>query len=98
MTFWQEINAFDYIFYLSGILLMFKKKLPIYGVIGLALFVPLIFLHHSDISRYAIPLLPIAYLGLSEIIETKEFNLAVLLMSPAVIRYAIDFMTYNHAV
>lgn len=95
-TFWQEVNAYDYILYLGGILMLFRKNLKVIGVLGLFYFIPLIFLSHSDISRYAIPLLPFVYLGYSEIIEKKEFTLATLLMSPAVILYAINFLDHNH--
>lgn len=96
-TFWQEVNAMDYLLYFAAVLFMFKKKLPLYGLIGLTIFIPLLFLQHSDISRYALPLLPIMFLAYSEIFETKTFNLASLLMLPAVVAYAINFMIYNHA-
>lgn len=95
-TFWQEVNAYDYVIYLGACLLMFRKKLWQYGVLGLTYFVPLIFLQHSDISRYAIPLIPFAYIAYSEIIEKKEFTWATFLMSPAIMLYAINFMDHNH--
>lgn len=95
-TFWQEVNALDYVVFLSACLLMFRKKLWCFGVISLVYFIPLIFLRHSDISRYAIPLLPFVFIAYSEIIEKKEFTLATLLMSPAIIMYAINFMDHNH--
>jgi|GEM_PF-1145889 len=95
-TFWQEVNAYDYVIFLAASLLMFRKKFWRFGVISLVYFLPLIFLRHSDISRYAIPLLPFAFLAYSEIIEKKEFTLATFLMSPAIIMYAINFMDHNH--
>ena len=95
-TFWQEVNAYDYVLYFAACLLMFRKKMWQYGVISLTYFVPLIFLQHSDISRYAIPLLPFAFIAYSEVIERKEFTWATLLMSPAIMLYAINFMDHNH--
>lgn len=95
-TFWQEINAVDYVIYLSAALMLFRKKLWQYGVISLTFFVPLIFLQHSDISRYAIPLLPFVFIAYSDLLEKKEFTLATLLMSPAIYLYAINFMDHNH--
>ena len=95
-TFWQEVNAYDYVLYLGASLLMFKKRFWQFGVIALTFFTPLIFLKHSDISRYAIPLLPFAFIAYSEIIEKKEFTWATILMSPAVMLYAINFMDHNH--
>ena len=97
-TFWQEVNAYDYVLYLAACLMMFRKQYWRYGVLGLTYFIPLIFLAHSDISRYAVPLLPFAFIAFSEIIERREFNLAVLLMSPAVMLYAINFMDHNHGI
>lgn len=95
-TFWQEVNALDYVIYLAAALSMFRKKLWQFGVIALVYFIPLIFIQHTDISRYAIPLLPFAFIGFSEVIEKKEFTLASLFMAPAVIMYAINFMDHNH--
>jgi Gpi18-like mannosyltransferase len=95
-TFWQEVNAYDYVLYLGAALFMFKKKLWQFGVIALTFFIPLIFLQHSDISRYAIPLLPFAFIAYSEVIEKKEFTWATILMSPAIMMYAINFMDHNH--
>lgn len=95
-TFWQEINALDYVLFLSGIFLLFRKKLSSFAIIALTYFIPLVFLQHSDISRYAIPLIPFVFLGFSEILEKKEITLATFLMSPAIILYAINFLDHNH--
>lgn len=97
-TFWQEVNAYDFVLYLASCLFMFHKKFWRFGVISLTYFIPLIFLQHSDISRYAIPLLPFAFIAFSEIIEKKAFTLATLLMSPAIYLYAINFMDHNHGI
>ncbi len=95
-TFWQEVNAYNYVIYLGACLLMFRKKFYQFGILSLTYFIPLIFIHHSDISRYAIPLLPFAFIAYSEIIEKKEFTWATILMSPAIMMYAINFMDHNH--
>lgn len=95
-TFWQEVNATNYVVYLAAALMMFRKRFWQFGIISLTFFVPLIFLHHSDISRYAIPMLPFAFIAFSEMLEKKEFTLATLLMSPAIYMYAINFMDHNH--
>lgn len=97
-TFWQEVNAYDYVLYFAASLLLFGKKLWRFGIIGLAYFIPLIFLQHSDISRYAIPLLPFAFIAFSEIIEKRAFTWATILMSPAIYLYAINFMDHNHGI
>ena len=97
-TFWQEANALYYVLYLAAPLMLLKTKYWRLAVYGLVYFVPLIFLRHSDISRYALPIVPIFFIAFRDIFERKEFTLAALLMSPAVIMYAINFMSFNHAV
>ena len=95
-TFWQEVNVYDYVLFFASCLIMFRKRLWRYGVISLTYFIPLVFLQHSDISRYAVPLIPILFIAFSELIEKKEFGLAILLMSPAFYLYAFNFMDFNH--
>lgn len=97
-TFWQEVNAYDYLLYFAGCLLLFRQKLWRFGIVALAYFIPLIFLKHSDISRYAIPLLPFAFIAYRDLIEKREFTLATLCMSPAIMLYAINFMDHNHGI
>lgn len=97
-TFWQEVNVFDYIMYLTAVIILLRSRLRDFGIIALVLFVPLPFLHHSDISRYALPLVPFALIAFREALATREFNLALLLMSPAILRYTINFMAFNHGI
>lgn len=97
-TFWQEVNALDYVLYFAASLLLFGKKLWRVGVLSLVYFLPLIFIQHSDISRYAIPLIPFALIAYSEIVEKRAFTWATIIMSPAVIMYAINFMDHNHGI
>lgn len=97
-TFWQEINAVDYVAYATAVIMLLRSRLRPLGIVGLVFFAPLPFLHHSDISRYALPLLPLALISYRELVATREFNLGLLLMSPAILRYAINFMDFNHGV
>ena len=96
-TFWQEINAVNYVVYLASIFVLFRRRYIQLGLLGLIFFLPLIFLRHSDISRYAIPLMPLAFIAFEDLLSRKEFVVAALLMSPAVMAYAVNFMTFNRA-
>lgn len=98
-TFWQEVNVFNYVFYLAAILSLLKNvKLRAFGLIAIPFFLPLIFLQHSDISRYGLPLVPFAYLALAPYLLSPVFTLATLLTSPAVFRYAATFISLNRAI
>lgn len=96
-TFWQEVNALDYVFYLAVVLTLFKKKLFRLAILGAIFFLPLPFLRHSDISRYALPLMPLAFVAFEEVIARREIVWASFLMSPAIMAYAVNFMTFNRA-
>ena len=96
-TFWQEANALYYVLYLAAPLMLIKTKYWRLAVYGLVYFVPLIFLRHSDISRYALPLVPVFLVAFHDIFEQKAVTWAALLMSPAVMMYAFNFMMWNHA-
>ncbi len=96
-TFWQEVNAYNYVFYLSSVLILFKKKIFLLAFPALIFFLPLPFLMHSDISRYALPLMPMAFVAFEEILSKREITFATLLMSPAVMAYAANFMHFNRA-
>lgn len=95
-TFWQEVNAIDYVIYFAAVLTLLRSRFWRLGIIGLIFFLPLPFLQHSDISRYALPLLPLAFIAFRGLLGSREFVTATLVMSPAVIRYAVNFMAFNH--
>lgn len=96
-TFWQEANALYYVLYLAAPLMFLKTKYWRFGVYGLVYFLPLIFLRHSDVSRYALPLAPILLLAFRDVFSRRAVTWAALFMSPAVIMYALNFMAWNHA-
>jgi Gpi18-like mannosyltransferase len=94
-TFWQEINVVDLLLYLAAALLMIKKKLFSFAAVAITYFVPLAFLAHMDISRYALPMLPFLFIAFSEIIETRYFRLALFIILPALYAYSYNFMCWN---
>ena len=96
-TFWQEINAVNYIAYFAAIILLFSRRLYRFAIVGLIYFFPLLFLRHSDISRYALPLMPLAFIAFEQLLAKRELVLAAYIMSPAIMAYAVNFMTFNRA-
>lgn len=96
-TFWQEANVIYYFLYLSAIIKLFFEKRWQLGVLGIMFYLPLLFLQHEDISRYALPLMPLAFIAFSRVVATRSFNLAALLSIPAIFLYATNFILYNRA-
>ncbi|MFH2085977.1 MAG: hypothetical protein ABII21_04305 [bacterium] len=97
-TYWQEINAVNYVVYLASIFVLFRRRLFRLGILGLIFFLPLPFLRHSDISRYALPLMPLAFIAFEDLLSRREFVLAAYFMSPAIMAYAVNFMTFNRTI
>lgn len=98
-TFWQEISVVDYTLYLAATLTLLKsQKLRPLGLISGVFYLPLLFLQHADISRYALPLVPFAYLAFAPFLQNPLFTLAALATSPAVFRYASTFVSHNRAI
>jgi hypothetical protein len=97
-TFWQETNAIYYFVYLLAILdLFFRSKKWQLGVLGIFFYVPLLFLQHTDISRYSLPLVPIAFIAFAPVIAHRTFTWASLLLLPATFLYSANFILYNRA-
>lgn len=96
-TGWKESYVFIYVLYLLPIILLFQQKLPALGIIGLSYYIPLLFVFHGDVSRYAVPLLPIVFLGYSDALSKKAVYLTLLLCIPMVILFAIGYINYNLA-
>lgn len=96
-TFWQETNAIYYTVYLAAIIELFHSKRWQLGVLGVMFYAPLIFLQHSDISRYAIPLMPLAFIAFAPLISKKSFTWATLLSLPAIFLYTANFILNNRA-
>lgn len=95
-TFWQEVNVYDYVLMAVAGLLLIRRKLYVLATVACVFAFPLIFIGHSDISRYAIPLIPFVLIAFRDIVERPEFVLGTYLMSPAIMLYTINFMAFNH--
>ncbi|MFH1244016.1 MAG: hypothetical protein V1487_00370 [bacterium] len=96
-TFWQEASVLYYFLYLVSIIRLFSRKTWQLGVLGIIFYLPLIFLQHEDISRYALPLMPLAFIAFSKVASTRSFSLAALLSSPAIFLYTTNFILHNRA-
>ena len=64
---------------------------------GLIFFIALILVQHRDISRYALPLLPIALITFEKFFTSKKFLIVLIVLIPAIYAYAWNFMLVNVA-
>lgn len=97
-TFWQETNVIYYFLYLLAIFdLIFRSKKWQLGIMGIVFYLPLIFLQHTDISRYSLPLMPLAFIALAPFIQHKTFTWASFALLPATFLYTANFILNNRA-
>lgn len=97
MGIWKEALIFDYLLYSTSVLLLFKQKLYPFAFIALAMYFPVPFVAHVDVSRYAIPLLPFVFIAFNKLFSSKTFFIALLLVVPAIYNFAIGFINFNLA-
>jgi len=96
-TFWHEANVLYYGLYLYAIIKLFEQKYIHFALMALVFYLPLLFLQHSDISRYSLSLLPFAWVAFHEYLSRKNLLLTAILLLPAIIMYSSDFIQYNRA-
>jgi Gpi18-like mannosyltransferase len=96
-THWLEDIIYVYLVSIIAVLFLFRKKLYPLAFFALVYFLALICVQHRDVSRYAIPMYPLAFIGLSELVSKKEFKWAIIIILPAIYLYAQNFLLHNVA-
>lgn len=94
-TGWLEDVVLYFFLFATGI--VFLKELPYrsFYYFALIFFIGLIFVQHRDISRYAMPMWPLACIAFEKLFTMKRFALVGLLLLPALYLYAWNFIQIN---
>lgn len=98
---WLEDIIYTYIFYAVGVGLYFKNfvkndsKLSAIGYFGMIYMAMIFFVVHRDISRYALPIAPIAVAGYSPYLNSKYIKYGLLLFLIPIALYAWNFILSN---
>lgn len=91
---WLEDIWWIYLVGATGVWWAFKKTFA-WGWFGLVFYLSILFVSHRDISRYALPLVPVVLIGLSDVFKHKEVRwILALLVIPAFF-YTINFISHN---
>ena len=94
-TFWLEEVIFIYLIGILGIYRLYQEKMSTYFYFALAFFVPLLFVAHRDLMRYALPIVPFLLLGFKDILIKKEFKFALLILVIPIYLYSLAFISQN---
>lgn len=98
---WLEDIIYTYIFYAAGTYLYFKSfvkndpKLDVIGYFGIIYLTMIFFVVHRDISRYALPIAPIAIAGYSSYLNSKYIKYGLLLLLIPIALYSWNFILNN---
>jgi len=94
---WKEALIYTFILYLIPIVQLARKKYYFLAIVAIVYYAQLAFLDHPDISRYALPLLPIMALSFSDVLSKKSVYIPMFLCTPMIYLYAVNFMQWNIA-
>jgi Gpi18-like mannosyltransferase len=92
---WKEGYIFLYMIFFGTLALLWEQKKYLFLSIATMFYLPLIFLVHLDIGRYAIPLLPFTFIAYHKLITDKKFLIILASVIPAIIMYAYSFSILN---
>jgi hypothetical protein len=97
-TIWLEEIIYIYLFAIYGVFLLFKKyKFDIVPVFTALFTLATLLVSHRDISRYISPIYPFLLLAFAKTLNKKSFKIIILILIPAILLYAINYVTGNVA-
>lgn len=97
-TIWLEDVIYIYLIAFYGLTRLYKKfKLDIIFLFPLIYSLAAVFVAHRDISRYIAPAYPFFILAFSRFLTRKNVKTIFILLLPAIILYAVNFLVGNTA-
>jgi Gpi18-like mannosyltransferase len=97
-TIWLEDILYIYLIAMYGIYRLFKKyKFDIITIFPLVFTVATLLVAHRDISRYIAPVYPFLLLAFAKFLNKKPLKIIFIILIPAILLYAINFITGNIA-
>ncbi|MCS7093048.1 MAG: hypothetical protein NZL96_01285 [Patescibacteria group bacterium] len=94
-TAWLEDVLFYFFLYGLVVYSLRKIKFRSFFYFSLIFFLAILFVQHRDISRYSLPLWPMAVIAFEGFFTSREFLLVFLFLLLAIFLYAVNFASYN---
>ena len=92
---WLEDILFYFFMYLMTVIVLWKSKYRSFFYFSLVFLTATAFVQHRDITRYSLPLWPMAVIAFEHFFTSRRFLIALIILLPAIYFYAWNFMTYN---
>lgn len=94
-TAWLEDILFYFALYLLTTVTLWKSKNRSFFYFSLVFITATLFVQHRDISRYSLPLWPLACIAFERFLTSKKFIFVGAILLLGIYMYAWNFMTYN---
>ena len=94
-TAWLEDVVIYFLLYTLVAISLWKSNHRSFFYFTLIFLSATIFVEHRDISRYSLPIWPMAIIAFEKFFTSKKFILALIILLPAIYLYAWNFMGYN---
>lgn len=94
-SFWLEDVVYVYLLAGLGLALLLSKRSDLLCWFYGTFLASLIFVSHRDISRYSLPLAPLAILAFSPILKDKKVRLLMIVVFVPAYLYSINFISQN---
>jgi len=94
-TAWLEEIIFYYFLYGLTVFYLKDSKWRSFFYFSLVFFVAILFVEHRDISRYSLPLWPMAMIAFEKFFSSKKFIYVFLILFLGIFFYALNFINYN---
>lgn len=94
-TAWLEEIILYFFLYGLTVVTLWKNKYRSLFYFSLVFFSATLFIQHRDISRYSLPLWPMALIAFEHLFTSKKFLVVFAILLPGLYLYAWNFMGYN---
>ncbi len=92
---WLEDIVLYFFIYLGTVVYLWNSKYRSFFYFSFVFFFASIFIQHRDISRYMVPMWPLACIAFEKLFTSKKFLIIFLILLPAIYMYAWNFIIYN---
>lgn len=94
-TAWLEDILFYFFMYGLAVINLKDSKYRSFFYFGLVFLFATTLVEHRDISRYSLPLWPIALISFEKFFTSKKFLIICVILLPAIYLFAWNFLNYN---
>jgi len=94
-TAWLEDILFYFFIYGLTVIYLKNSKYRSFYYFALVFFTATLFIQHRDISRYSLPLWPLACIALEQFLTSPKLRPILFLLLPGIFFYAWNFLVYN---